>query len=307
MLSVKDRLQHIERVLGEAADLQLRNEVTLANMMRDGDEFRDRLDRYAANSDALGKKLDIYAANSDALGKRLDIYTANSDALGKKLDRYAANSDALGKKLEHYANKTDALGEKLEHYANKTDALGEKLEHYANKTDALGEKLEVYATDLREHTRESKADRKRMNKAWGDLANKLGSVAEDVVAPNIPRMAVEDFGMTQVEDQVVNPHRVSRRGQRRFAEYDIVCAGPGKVIVVEVKSTPTQEKILDVPRRLAEFFDFYPEYEGREVIGVFASWSIPENLLPVISKAGLYGIAMGDETMGIVARPEGVR
>ncbi|MGC9452430.1 MAG: hypothetical protein ACP5I4_13405 [Oceanipulchritudo sp.] len=265
---MKDRLQHIESVLGQAADLQLRNEVALANMMRDGDEFRDRLDRYSANSDALGKKLELYSANSDALGKKLE---------------------QVADKLEHYANKTDALGERLDYYANRADAHGEKLEYYANK--------------LEEHIQESREDRKRMNKAWGDLANKLGSVAEDVVAPNIPRMAVEDFGMDRVEDQVVNPYRVSRRGPQRYAEYDIVCTGPGKVIVVEVKSTPTVDKILQMPGRLAEFFDFYPEYEGREVIGVFASWSIPENLLPVITKAGLYGIAMGDETMDIVARP----
>ncbi len=31
---------------------------------------------------------------------------------------------------------------------------------------------------------EMKEDRKRMNKQWGDPANRLGTLAEDVVAPN---------------------------------------------------------------------------------------------------------------------------
>jgi len=72
---------------------------------------------------------------------------------------------------------------------------------------------------------------------------------------------------------------------------------------VEVKSTPSADKVLEVPERLAEFFDFFPEYEGRELIGIVASWAIAPELFPVISESGLYGIAMGEDTMEIVARP----
>jgi hypothetical protein len=124
-----------------------------------------------------------------------------------------------------------------------------------------------------------------------------------VVAPNIPRLAVEEFGLSEVEDLMVRARRTSRRGERRRTEYDIVCAGPEKVIVVEVKSTPTLEKINEVPARLDAFFDFYPEYEGRALVGVFASWSIDPDLLPAIARAGLYGIAMGEDNMDVVVRP----
>jgi len=165
--------------------------------------------------------------------------------------------------------------------------------------------IRASSRELQDYREEGRLERIQLNKIWGDLANKMGTVAEDVVAPNIRRMAVEEFGMAEVEDLMVRARRVSRRGPRRSAEYDVVCAGPGKVIVADVKSTPTLEKINDVPGRLAEFFDFYPEYEGRELVGVFASWSIEPRLLPAVSAAGLYGIAMGDETMQIVARPRG--
>lgn len=147
------------------------------------------------------------------------------------------------------------------------------------------------------------AESRQMRKQWGDLANKMGTVAEDVVAPNIPRLAVEEFGFRRVEDLLVRARRTSRRGPDRRAEWDVICSGPGKVIVVEVKSSPTREAIADFPARLAEFFDFFPEYEGSTQIGIIASWAIDPALHPVISAAGLYGIAMGEETMEIVARP----
>lgn len=152
---------------------------------------------------------------------------------------------------------------------------------------------------------EVKQDNRQMKKAWGDMANRLGTVAEDVVAPNIPRLALEEFGFGEVEDLLVRPQRVSRRGERRFREYDVICAGPDIVIVTDVKSTPSAHYIEEARNRLADFFDFYPEYEGRQLIGMFASWAINDKLLPLISDAGLYGLAMGDETMDIVARPKG--
>jgi hypothetical protein len=156
---------------------------------------------------------------------------------------------------------------------------------------------------MKEDTLRMKEDTRRMKQAWGDLANKMGTVAEDVVAPNIPRLAIEEFGFGEVEDLMVRVCRASRRGEKRRREWDVICSGPEKVIVVEVKSTPSIDKIREVPDRLAEFLDFFPEYEGRELIGIFASWSIRPELVPAISEAGIYGIAMGEDTMEIVARP----
>lgn len=149
------------------------------------------------------------------------------------------------------------------------------------------------------------AETRKMKQTWGDLANKMGTVAEDVVAPNIPRLAVEELGFAEVEDLMVRVRRASRRGEKRRREWDVICSGPDKVMVVEVKSTPSTEKIREVPERLAEFFDFFPEYEGRELMGALASWAIDPDLRPAISETGLYGIAMGEDTMEIVARPGG--
>jgi hypothetical protein len=188
----------------------------------------------------------------------------------------------------------------MEERLNYLDGIMAELAHAQMRTEiAARESRASIAASIAE----MKEDTRRMKKAWGDLANKMGTVAEDVVAPNIPRLAVEEFGFSEVEDLQARARRTSRRGDKRRTEYDVVCAGPGKVVVVEVKSTPTLEKIREVPGRLAEFFDFFPEYEGRELVGVFASWAIAPALLPAISEAGQYGIAMGEDTMDVVARP----
>lgn len=49
--------------------------------------------------------------------------------------------------------------------------------------------------------KDSRADRKAMNKRWGELANKMGTVVEDIVAPCIfpktaPSLSVPNRALT---------------------------------------------------------------------------------------------------------------
>ncbi len=38
-----------------------------------------------------------------------------------------------------------------------------------------------------------------MNLKWGEIANKLGTISEDLVAPSIPRIVGEEFGLEVIE------------------------------------------------------------------------------------------------------------
>ena len=188
----------------------------------------------------------------------------------------------------------------IEQRVDKLEQALAELAHAQMRTEMM---IQAQAKDTEAYKEESRRELKRMNKMWGDLANKLGTVAEDIVAPNIPRIARDEFGVQGMVDLVAGPTRVSRRGEARRREYDVVCAGDEKVLVVEVKTSPNKEKILEFVDHLAEFGDFFPEYEGWQTIGLFASWWLPEELREFVSANGLYGLAMGDETMDVVARP----
>jgi len=101
--------------------------------------------------------------------------------------------------------RIDTLCERLDSTATRTDAFGAELRVYTARVDALTEQLQVY-TERMDGTRETlESDMRQMKKAWGDLANKLGTVAEDIVAPNIPRLARDEFGKPVIEDLVVRP------------------------------------------------------------------------------------------------------
>ncbi len=85
---------------------------------------------------------------------------------------------------------------------------------------------------------EMKADRKRMNEQWGELVNKWGTLVEDMVAPNIPRIAREYFGWSDIEDFMVRRKVRNKKDGAQRREFDVIAVGEHQVIINETKSLP---------------------------------------------------------------------
>jgi RecB family endonuclease NucS len=49
--------------------------------------------------------------------------------------------------------------------------------------------------------------------------------------------------------------------------------------------------------KLRRFLEYFPELQGRRVVGILGSWSIPEALVQQLTGAGIYALQMGEETM----------
>jgi hypothetical protein len=182
-----------------------------------------------------------------------------------------------------------------------------EMSEFRERTDKTMAQSAREMSEFRERTDKAMAQGElrmsEMNRQWGALANKLGTIVEDIAAPNIRRLAVEEFGMRSISDFYVRATRRSRSGRVRQAEFDVICAGDDTVIFGEMKSTATIESIEKFQNQVAEFWDFFPEYVGLKLIAIYASWSLDEKLCSEISKRGMYGMAMGPMTMEIVVRP----
>jgi hypothetical protein len=74
------------------------------------------------------------------------------------------------------------------------------LDSLCKEIRAFKEEMRGFKDEMRGFKDETRADRKSMNKQWGELANKMGTVVEDIVAPNIPRIAREYFHCEIIED-----------------------------------------------------------------------------------------------------------
>ena len=61
---------------------------------------------------------------------------------------------------------------------------------------------------------ETRLQIRQANIEWGEIAKKLGTITEDLVAPSIPRIVKEDFGL-EVVDLMIRRKKSSRTAERR--------------------------------------------------------------------------------------------
>ncbi|RMF35250.1 MAG: hypothetical protein D6759_04920, partial [Chloroflexi bacterium] len=151
-----------------------------------------------------------------------------------------------------------------------------------------------------EWEQETKEERRAWNKRWGELANRLGTVVEDIVAPNIPRIARDYFGFPEIEDFMVRRKVRHKRDRTRRREFDVIAVGEDWVIINETKTSPRLEDIRDFIKALEEIEDYFPEYRGKRIIPIFASLYMGEDMVNYLTRHRIYAMAMGDETMDLL-------
>jgi uncharacterized coiled-coil protein SlyX len=189
----------------------------------------------------------------------------------------------------------------LSYQAMRTDMsvnrLSEEMREFKDEMREFKNEMGEFKNEMREFKDETRRDRQRMNKQWGELANRLGTLVEDIVAPSLPRVAGEQFGCDAPELFVL---RVVRRIGSETREYDAMLVCPELVLINETKSRLQAAHIDELLAKLAEFPHFYPEYQDRRIVGVLASLYPDASVVNRATRKGVLVMGMGDEAMQVL-------
>ncbi|HON72392.1 MAG TPA: hypothetical protein PK512_03605 [bacterium] len=160
--------------------------------------------------------------------------------------------------------------------------------------------LEAFKDEMRAFKNEVNEDRKRMNKMWGELASKMGTLVEDIVAPNIAGVARRYFGAEELEDFMIRRRKRNTKDKNKVREFDVIAVWDDKVIINETKSTPRIDYINDFIDVLKEITDYFPEYRDKQIIPIFSSLYLPEDIVDYLTRNKIYAMGMNDDTMDLL-------
>lgn len=183
----------------------------------------------------------------------------------------------------------------------RIDRLEEALMKLAYAQFNTEMELREFKDEMTRFREEVRRDQREMNKRWGEIANKMGTIVEDIIYPSVRRIAREHFGAP--EELEFEGQRLKRRraqGDRR--EFDGVFVWEGHVLLLEAKATVRVEYLEAFARFVKEeaFFTYFPEYSGRKLIPVFSSLALTEEEVAWLSARRLYAVAMGEDAMALL-------
>ena len=209
-------------------------------------------------------------------------------------DEVRRDTEALKAEMRMFKDEirrdTQAFKEAIE---RDTQAFKDEIRR---DTEALKVALQASAERLENNLKESKQQlendlkesKRQWNKQWGELSNKLGTIVEDIIFP-ASRPVIESVFGVKVQ-QIAT--RVFRQQGNLRAEFDVVAVSERQVFLIEVKSTPRFDYLTDfVESRISVFRQLFPEYASLDLVPIFASLSIPEDVVRAATNRRVFATA----------------
>ena len=319
MPNTTEKVNRLEVLMAELAEAQLRTQASLKSLSEGATESRleteaslrtlsDRLAKSREEAEASLKTLSDRLAETRreaeaSLGESRQEMQASLRTLSDRLAESRQEAEASSNRLSEAQAKTEASLDRLSEAQAKTEASLDRLSEAQAKTDVslnrLSDEMREFKDEMGEFKDEMREERKQMNAKWGELVNKLGTLVEDIVAPNIPRIAKEYFGVNDIEFFAVRPKVRNKRDRSKRQEFDVIATGDDKFIINETKLKPKSDHVNDFVELLGQVEEYFPEHADKTIIPIFASLYIDQSIVNYLTQNQIYAM-IGDETMNIV-------
>ncbi|RMG37550.1 MAG: hypothetical protein D6732_06330 [Methanobacteriota archaeon] len=178
----------------------------------------------------------------------------------------------------------------------KLAGLSEEMKEFKDEMREFKDEMREFKDEMREFKDEMKEFKdfterniKSLNQKWGELANRLGTVVEDIILPDFPNIIVNVFKADYPEDIMIN--RRKRMG-KRSREFDIIAVSGDKVFLNETKTTPKDDHIENFATFIhsGEFFEWFPEFKGKQLIPIFSSIGFNEEHVRKLTEKRIYAV-----------------
>ena len=168
----------------------------------------------------------------------------------------------------------------LSEYKREVDR---QIREYKEETER---KIAEYRAETDKQIREYKQEN---NKRWGELANKLGTIVEDIIYPAFRPVIRKYFGCEP--EKTFMRLEYTNRQKGIYEEFDAVAVCEDKVFLLEVKSTPREKHIEEFKEKAKRFLQYFSEFGDKKLILIMASLSFKEDFVKQLSKANIYAMA----------------
>lgn len=187
-----------------------------------------------------------------------------------------------------------------ERVINLEETLNRFILHTDQSLNRLSQEMQEFKVEMQEFKDEMKGFKKESQQQWGALANKLGTFAEDIAAPNIPRIASKQFGETEHHFFATNLMKNHPQNLDEVYEFDAVLETKHNIFLLETKFTVRNKYLEKLPPLIQRFQECFPAYKDKKLVTIFASMHLHESTVKRLTKMGIYAMAMGSDNMELL-------
>ena len=196
--------------------------------------------------------------------------------------------EAIQKDTENLKREMKEFKEAIQ---KDTENLKREMKEFKDEMKKFKDEMEDFKEwakrTIEENHEWSKREVRRINKQWGELANKMGTIVEDIIFP-ATRPVIKKYFKCDPEILMMN---VRKKKGKSSEEFDVVAVCKDRVFLIEVKSTLKAEHAEYMKGKVERFRELFEEYSGREIVPILASLKIGREVLDKLTRERIYGMA----------------
>ncbi|WP_369018052.1 hypothetical protein QBE54_09995 [Thermatribacter velox] len=174
-----------------------------------------------------------------------------------------------------------------------------EMQDFKREMKDFKDEMKAFKDEMLDFKEWSKKNIESLNQQWGNLANRLGTLVEDIFAPSIGQAIEKYFG---VFPDVIDTKKLVRK-EGKSLEIDILalCEKEKVAYVVEVKANPDRKEYIDdFLKKLKEIPSFLPYLEGYVLQGIYAGLNMKEETVKLLTRKKLYAMVFRGDILEIV-------
>jgi hypothetical protein len=187
--------------------------------------------------------------------------------------------------------------EEMKDFKEEMKDFKEEMNSTVTRMEADTKSLKAELKDFKDETR---AEHRKFREDMGKLSRKMGTLVEDMVAPNIRGVAREYFNDSRLVFFAVRVWKEKIGSPGHGREFDVIALSEKYFYVNETKSKPKPEDADAFIKVLEKLEDYFPESRGRQIVPIYASLFIPENIEKHLTGYGIYAMGMREGTMELL-------
>ena len=199
--------------------------------------------------------------------------------------------------MKVFKDEMSDFKDEMKVFKDEMSDFKDEMKVFKDEMSDFKDEMKVFKDEMSDFKDRMENSHKEMNKQWAALAKKMGTLDEDLVSPAVRPIINKYFGCDPIKRSI---RELVRKDGESF-EVDVLAVCEDKVFMIEVRATPRVNYVDEILEKADLFKKFYPEYEDKEVIPIFASITFPDNIVQYATKKGLYVMAYKEwEYMDII-------
>lgn len=209
-------------------------------------------------------------------------------------------------KLQEFKKEMKTFKDEILEFKNGVKVFQEGMKTFKDEMLEFkkGVKVSQDETEVFKDKRDSfkewaKKNIKTMNRQWGELADKMGTLVEDIFAPSIDLVLSRYFKAEP--DTIATRYRVRQNGKSLEIDIPVLERKKKRAFIVEVKAKPDRtDYVEDFLRRLEQVPRFLPELKDFQLIGIYAALNMQEDTVNFLTRNNLYAMVLRGDILEIV-------